>query len=218
MPEMDGCEATAAIRKQEARSAGHVPIVALTASAIEGDREHCLASGMDDYITKPFTAEQMRSALGTWLGRSPRGAGNGKRDHLTLVTPAAAEAPPSTPSTGEPIDDSVLDVLAGLQRDSRPGIVGRVITLFLQSAPSLVKDLEEGATSGDAALLHRASHTLKSASANVGAVLLSARCKELEAVARTGSVPDAASRVATIVEDYRAAEAALTARPPQVAW
>src|SRR6266568_4871028 len=85
MPEMDGFEATAAIRRQEARSGRHVPIVALTASAIEGDREHCLASGMDDYITKPFTAEQMRSALGTWLDRSARGsAGNGKRDHLTL--------------------------------------------------------------------------------------------------------------------------------------
>jgi CheY-like chemotaxis protein len=72
MPEMDGFEATAAIRKHEARSGRHVPIVALTASAIGGDREHCLAAGMDDYITKPFTAEQMRSALGTWLGRSAR--------------------------------------------------------------------------------------------------------------------------------------------------
>jgi signal transduction histidine kinase/DNA-binding response OmpR family regulator/HPt (histidine-containing phosphotransfer) domain-containing protein len=217
MPVMDGFEATAEIRKQEARSGGHVPIVALTASAIEGDREHCLASGMDDYITKPFTAEQMRSALGTWLGRSARGAGNGKRDHLTLVAPAPAEAPPSTPITGEPIDDRVLDMLAGLQRDSRPGIVGRVITLFLHSAPALVKDMEEGAASGDTALLHRASHTLKSASANVGAVVLSAHCKELEVLSRTGSVPDAAARVAAIVEDYQRAEAALTARLPQVA-
>ena len=92
-----------------------------------------------------------------------------------------------------------------------------MITLFLQSAPTLVKDLEEGAASGDMALLHRASHTLKSASANVGAVLLSAHCKELEALARTGSVTDAPSRVAAIVEDYRRAGAALTARLPQVA-
>ena len=108
-------------------------------------------------------------------------------------------------------------MLAGLQRDSRPGIVGRVITLFLHSAPALVKDLEAGAAGGDTALLHRASHTLKSASANVGAVLLSAHCKELEALARTGSVPDAAARVATIIEDYQQAQAALTARLPQVA-
>jgi two-component system sensor histidine kinase/response regulator len=217
MPEMDGFKATAEIRKQEAQSGRRVPIIALTASAIEGDREQCLAAGMDDYVPKPFTTEQMRLALATWLGRSSGGAGNGKRDHLTLVAPALAAAPPPIPITVEPIDDRVLNVLAGLQRDGRPDIVSRVITLFLHSAPALVKDLEEGAASGDMALLHRASHTLKSASANVGAGLLSAHCKELEALARTGSVPDAPSRVATIVEDFRRAQSALTARLPQVA-
>jgi CheY-like chemotaxis protein/HPt (histidine-containing phosphotransfer) domain-containing protein len=219
MPVMDGFETTSEIRKREARSGRHVPIVALTASAIEGDREQCLASGMDDYVTKPFTADQMRSVLATWLGRSPpASAGNAKRDHLTLVAPAQPDdAPPSPALTGEPIDDRVLDVLAGLQQAGRPGIIGRVISLFLQSAPFLLKDLEEGAAKGDMALLHRASHTLKSASANVGAVLLSAHCKELEALARTGSVPDAAARVATIIEDYRRAEAVLTVRLPQVA-
>jgi two-component system sensor histidine kinase/response regulator len=217
MPGIDGFEATAEIRKQEAKSGGRVPIVALTASAIEGDREQCLAAGMDDYLPKPFTTEQMRSALATWLGRSARGAGNGKRDHLTLVAPASGEAPPPIPVAAEPIDDRVLDALARLQRVGRPAIVNRVITLFLHSAPSLVRDLEAAAASGDTALLHRASHTLKSASANVGAALLSAHCKELEALARAGSVPDAPSRVGTIVEDYRRAQAALTARLPQVA-
>ena len=117
----------------------------------------------------------------------------------------------------EPIDDAVLDALAQLQREGRPDIVNRVITLFLESAPALIGDLEEGVVSGDTTLLHRASHTLKSASANVGAALLSAHCKELETMARSGSVPDARSRVATIVEDYRRAQAALTARLPRVA-
>jgi CheY-like chemotaxis protein/HPt (histidine-containing phosphotransfer) domain-containing protein len=215
MPEMDGFEATAAIRKLEARSGRSVPIIALTASAIEGDRERCLAAGMNDYVPKPFTADQMRSAVATWIGRSARGAGNGKRNHLTLVTPA--EAPPPAPSAAQPIDDRVLTNLARLQRDGRPDIVSRVIMLFLESAPALVTDLEEGAAKGDMAVLHRASHTLKSASANVGAGLLSAHCKELEALARTGSVPDVASRVATIIEDYQRAHAALTALLPQVA-
>jgi signal transduction histidine kinase/DNA-binding response OmpR family regulator/HPt (histidine-containing phosphotransfer) domain-containing protein len=217
MPEMDGFQATAEIRKQEAKSGRRVPIVALTASAIEGDREQCLASGMDDYVPKPFTAEQMRSALATWLDHSVRGPGNGKRDHLTLVAPAPAEEPAAVPVTVEPVDERVLDALAGLQRDGRPDIVNRVIALFLSSAPALVRELEEGAASGDTARLHRASHTLKSASANVGAALLSAHCKELEAMARAGSVPDAPSRIATIAEDYRCAQAALTARLPQVA-
>jgi len=218
MPVMDGFEATAEIRALEASSGRHVPIVALTASAIEGDREQCLASGMDDYLTKPFTGEQMRSVLAKWLGGlAPSGAGKSKRDHLTLVARAPVDAPLLGSRTDEPIDDRVLDILAGLQRAGRPGIIGRVISLFLQSAPSLVNELEEAAASGDTKLLHRTSHTLKSASANVGAVWLSAHCKELEALARTGSVPDAAVRVATIVEDYRLAEAALTARIPRVA-
>ena len=67
MPEMDGFEAAAEIRRREAGSGRRVPIVALTASAIEGDREQCLAAGMDDYLPKPFTAEQMRAVLANWL-------------------------------------------------------------------------------------------------------------------------------------------------------
>src|SRR4051795_540203 len=129
MPEMDGFEATSEIRKREAQSGRRVPIIALTASAIEGDRERCLAAGMDDYLAKPFTAEQMRSALMTWLGPSART--NAKRDHLTLVAsspppappPAAPPAPAVEASEIEPIDESVLNALAQLQREGRPDIV-----------------------------------------------------------------------------------------------
>ena len=67
MPEMDGFQTASEIRRREAGSGRRVPIIALTASAIEGDREQCLAAGMDDYLPKPFTAEQMRSALVSWL-------------------------------------------------------------------------------------------------------------------------------------------------------
>jgi CheY-like chemotaxis protein len=67
MPEMDGFEAALEIRRREAGSGRRVPIIALTASAIEGDREQCLAAGMDDYLPKPFSAEQIRSALANWL-------------------------------------------------------------------------------------------------------------------------------------------------------
>src|SRR5436305_11682402 len=223
MPEMDGFEATAEIRKHEVNSDRRTPIVALTASAIEGDREQCLASGMDDYVPKPFTTEQMRSALVTWL--SPATRGIGKRDHLTLVAsarpaaPPPAAPPPAPPVAmpSEPIDNAVLDNLAQLQREGRPDIVNRVITLFLESAPALLKDLQEGAATGDMPKLHRASHTLKSASANVGAALLSAHCRELEAMARTGPVSDAAARASTIAEDYQRAQAALMARLPRVA-
>jgi two-component system, sensor histidine kinase len=202
LPDMDGFEATAAIRKQEWGSDRHVPIVALTASAIEGDREQCLAAGMDDYLPKPFTAEQMRAVLANRLSVPQRQPGD--RD-------------PDEASPLDPIDTRVLNGLAGLQREGRPDIVNRVVTLFLESAPLLIKELESAVASGDLALLHRASHTLKSASANVGAAQLSARCESLEAAARTGNVTDLRSRVQAIVDTYRLAESALTARLPAVA-
>jgi CheY-like chemotaxis protein len=72
MPEMDGFEAAAEIRRRETGSDRRVPIIALTANAIEGDREQCLAAGMDDYLPKPFTAEQMRAALAAWLHPTAR--------------------------------------------------------------------------------------------------------------------------------------------------
>ena len=212
MPEMDGFEATAEIRKREANSARRTPIIALTASAIEGDREKCLAAGMDDYIPKPFTAQQMHSALAAWLKPAAPNAGPGKHDQLTVVGPAALPTP-----APEPIDETVLNSLAQLQREGRPDIVNRVITLFLESAPALLKELHEGAETGDANRLGRASHALKSCAANVGAAAFSARCDELEALARAGQVPDASARVRGIVEDYRRAEAALSARLLQVA-
>ncbi len=92
-----------------------------------------------------------------------------------------------------------------------------MIHLFFKGGADLLKDLKEGAANGDAALLHHASHALKSASANVGAVILSLHCKELEAMAQCGVVSDAASIVTAILEDYRAVEIALSARLPKVA-
>ena len=223
MPEMDGFKATAEIRKREANSGRRTPIVALTASAIEGDREQCLAAGMDDYVAKPFTTEQMRAALAAWVKPAAlRGEAHrkpeadkpepDKPDHLSLV-------PLPTPPAGRhpPIDQAVLDNLALLQREGRPDIVSRIITLFLENAPSLLRELEDGAARGDMALLLRTCHALKASSANVGAVALARHCEELEAVARIEAVSDAAARVAAIIEDYRRARDALTARLPAVA-
>jgi HPt (histidine-containing phosphotransfer) domain-containing protein len=115
------------------------------------------------------------------------------------------------------IDEAVLNNLALLQREGRPDILSRVITLFLETAPGLLRELQDGAARGDMASLRRASHALKASSANVGAVALAAHCEELEAMARAESVPDATARVAAIVEDYRRAQNALTARLPAVA-
>ncbi|HEX4616024.1 MAG TPA: response regulator [Stellaceae bacterium] len=206
MPEMDGFEATAEIRRREAVSGSHTPIIALTASVVEDGRRRCLAVGMDDYLAKPFTLEQMRAMLTTWAGPPERPAA---REHLSLVT-EAAPAP-------DPIDEQVLASLGRLQREGRPDIMQQLIELFFKGAAGLLVDLDNGAATGDAALLYRASHALKSASANLGAIVLSTHCKELEALSRSGAVTDAARLVKAIREDYRTVEARLLDRLPRVA-
>jgi two-component system, sensor histidine kinase and response regulator len=203
MPEMDGYEATAEMRRREAQSHRHTPIIALTGNVIEGARERCLAAGMDDYLAKPFTLDQMKAMLTAWSSPPTLRA---SRDHLALV-----------PASAEPVDYKVLDSLRQLQKDRRSDIVQQVINLFFKGAESLLKDLERGATNHDASLLHQASHALKSVSANVGAIALSSRCKELEAMAQSGIVSDAAPMVRAILEDYRMAEILLSDRLQKVA-
>jgi CheY-like chemotaxis protein len=203
---MDGFDTTREIRKREALTGCHTPIIALTASVVEDGRQRCLAAGMDDYLAKPFTLEQMKAMLTIWLSPSGRPVGS---ERLSLVT--------GSPPAPQPIDGRVLDALRHLQREGRPDVLQQVIGLFFKGAAVQLKDLELGAETGDHALLYRASHALKSASANVGAVILSSHCKELEALARSGTVPDARRMVKAIRDDYRAAEADLAQRLPQVA-
>src|SRR5271166_644776 len=206
MPEMDGYQATAEIRRREALSNRRTPIIALTGYVIEGAREQCLAAGMDDYLAKPYTLDQLEAMLTAWLNPSVPAV---KRDHLALV--------PVMPSADEPIDYKVLDSLRQLQKEGRPDVVQEMINLFFKAAADLLKDLKEGTVNGDAALLHHASHALKSVSANMGAVILSSRCGELEVMAQAGIVSGAEGMVSAIIEAYRAVEILLSARLPKVA-
>ena len=110
------------------------------------------------------------------------------------------------------LDPRVLAELANMQRNGRPGFMDRVITLYLQTAAELIADLEAASASDELAVLHRASHTLKPCSATVGALSLAALCETLERMARSGSVPDPAARVAAIAEEYKRVEAELKDR------
>ena len=208
MPEMDGYEATAEIRRREVYSKRRTPIVALTGDVSEGARERCLAAGMDDYLAKPFKQDQLKTMLTTWLRPSGRTV---KGEHLALVPLSRSANEP------EPVDYKVLDSIRQLQREGRPDIVHQVINLFFKNATDLLVGLREGATNSDAALLHHASHALRSVSENVGAVKLSAHCGELEAMARSGIVSGAGELVDAILEDYRTVEVALSENLRKVA-
>ena len=113
--------------------------------------------------------------------------------------------------TNQPIDESVLEGLQLLQRKGRPDLAKTTVMLFLESAPKALKDLQTGVVQNDAELVRQASHVLQSSSAAVGAVRLSARCKQLERMARSGSVLDVARHVQAILRLYGAADSALRA-------
>ncbi len=203
MPEMDGFETTAEIRKREAAGGRRTPIVALTANAIKGDRERCLQADMDDYLAKPFSRSEMEAVL--------KGLFAGPNVYDTVAagdSPFASAILEASPT--DVLDERVFGALRQLQRADRPDIVKRTIGLYFENAPRLLQELREGALRRDVGVLGRASHTLKSNSANVGAIRLAARCSELEALARSGKVADACALVRGVIEDYIIADALLS--------
>ena len=138
------------------------------------------------------------------LGKSVGYASDRMKAPPPLTHPSSSQHEPS-------IDENVLDGLHRLSRDGKPDLAKTVIMLFLETAPTTLQDLQRGAATNDAALLTRASHILSASGAAVGAVSLAARCKELEAISRTGAVADAAARVQLIKRLYAEAESALRA-------
>jgi signal transduction histidine kinase/DNA-binding response OmpR family regulator len=173
MPEMDGFQVTAEIRTREAAGPGasrRVPIAALTANAMTGDRERCLAAGMDDYLSKPFEEEELRIVLARWLKST---------QHPAPANEPAPEPPALT------LDARVLEKI----RKISPGreLLHEVITLFLANSPASLRELIDGLGRADEPMRRRAAHALKSSCANLGAVRLSKLCEEIELSARDGT-------------------------------
>jgi two-component system sensor histidine kinase/response regulator len=186
MPEMDGFEATAQIRARQCEGLlpEHLPIVALTANAVEGDRERCLAAGMDDYLSKPFTRGHLLAILQRWL--PPTAVAAAAR--AVVPTPSAPRRSATPSDTQEPINRRALDAIRQLPGPNSAALLNKVITAYLLDSPARLTRLRAAADASDAKALHREAHTLKSSSANVGAERLAALCAELEALARKESV------------------------------
>jgi HPt (histidine-containing phosphotransfer) domain-containing protein len=175
-------------------------IVALTAHAMKGDREHCLSVGMDDYLSKPFSEEQLGELLRRWLAPAKKEE-SGRGDAPTPGTGS------DKPGEEADFDEGVLDNYRQIQRPDQPDIIRRLITIYLKSSPELLDEIDAAVQDSAQERLWQAAHSLKSSSANLGAVRLARLSEELEQQVRAGSMDQAVAMVEEIRREYERAEA-----------
>ena len=166
MPVMDGFIATRKLREREVtRKLEPTRVVALTANALAGDREACLAAGMNDYLAKPFTLAQLRNIL------LPSKVSRSAANKVTL-------------------DISAIEAVRQLDPNDEDRLLARLIALYRDDSSQLLADMDNGLKVGDAESVARAAHTLKSSSANLGAANVAAIARLIETSARNGDIAD----------------------------
>jgi signal transduction histidine kinase/CheY-like chemotaxis protein/HPt (histidine-containing phosphotransfer) domain-containing protein len=233
MPLLDGYTATRRWREREAeRGDTRMPIVAMTANAMAGDRQRCLDAGMDDYLSKPVSRAMLEKCINQWLPRQDESEASASAATPPVVAPAPAsvaiqEAKPAAPaviaSAGfveetmprpaasaaggavTALDTGILDELAEV---TGPGLA-RIILVFLEDAPRLISQLETASTIPDLEAMRAAAHSLKSSSANMGALALSAAAKRIELGAREQRLDRPAVAVALVIAEFARARVAL---------
>jgi two-component system, sensor histidine kinase and response regulator len=197
MPEMDGYEATRCVRQSEGDSK-HTPIIAMTANALEGDRERCIAAGMDDYLSKPVKEASLAAMLERWAAEvKPPAVGHS--------SPPYEEAPAGV------LDVEVIASLRALQRDGEVDFLASIISLFLEESPERLAAMKSAVRRGDAAALGHAAHTLKGSSGMLGATRLSSLCEIVEKQSRAGSVESAGDLLDVLEEELARVRLALEA-------
>jgi len=201
MPDMDGLEASRAIH--ESRPADEHPrIVAVTANAMQGDREECLAAGMDDYLTKPIQIKALQEALER-VGLLPRihrrptsPLSPVQTAPLTLESEKQAEPGPA-------LDLAVLAELRQFQGEGEPDIVQELAEAFQFETPPLLEVLHQAVAEGQPEQLKRAAHNLKGSSHNLGARTMAALSAELETIGKNGTVEGTAELVTRLEQEYQ---------------
>ncbi|MGZ4466515.1 MAG: response regulator [Nocardioides sp.] len=203
MPRLDGFDATRAVRAHE--PAGHrVPIIAMTASALEGERERCLAAGMDDFLTKPVDAAELERVIRHWTGDGT------PPDTDLLPTPVADAGPPPEPPASSVLDPERRRMLEELKKDG-VSFFDRTATSFMSRVGDQVVAVRDAAAAGDAFRLMTSAHQLKGSALNLGLPLVGATAARLEAIGDDGRTDGAEDLLRELVIEVDRAVAALRA-------
>jgi PAS domain S-box-containing protein len=197
MPEMDGFKAAAWIRQREGPDR-RVPIIALTASVMQGDRERCLAAGMDDYLGKPARLQTLDSTLRKWI-------------------PRMGELPaPASIASGLPAEHP----LRVLEQQGRGELVVEIIDLFLQTTPQRLEQMREARLKGDTKQLFSQAHSLKGAAVQLSAWRMAELCHKIQTLGRAGSMAETGDALYSLEAEFQGAARTLEeerdrlARPP----
>jgi CheY-like chemotaxis protein len=180
MPEMDGLEATQKLREREKSTGKHQPVVAMTALVMKGDRERCIAAGMDGYLSKPIRPQDLDEVLDAYVVRE------------------RVDFAPALDTTQEPsiITAELLERIGGDR-----AFLSELLELFREEYPGQIRAAREAANTGDAATLQRIGHTLKGALANLAAPVCSGLAGQLESMGRTGNMQLAAATVKELEQE-----------------
>ena len=186
MPEMDGFEATKIIRSNKSSVKNHkIPIIAMTAHAMKGDRERCMNIGMDDYVPKPIKPVELATALNRWIG------GKNFKNKLTKEKKNRVRA--------ELFNiDEFLERIGGDKKFCQ-----ELIDLFLVELPRMLKSLRDGLEKEDAELVHRMAHTIKGAAGNICAPKLENATRQLEINSKKGDLNEGFELLEKIQKEFQ---------------
>lgn len=204
MPEMDGFAASRAIRDLEQDTGQHLPIVALTAGALEGDRNTCLAAGMDDFIAKPLRLETLRTTLDRWLP-----AGNG-----STIPPTNVASPPVwEPSRVNAVsmDFHILNTLRSLEDRDNPNDTRELVQAYLEETAARIQLLATVLAKQELTQVHMLAHSIRGSSISLGAVQLAGLAGEIEKCAQERDMSCALDRLYALRQEFERVRAALRA-------
>jgi PAS domain S-box-containing protein len=211
MPEMDGFEATAAIRRRS-DSKSRLPVIAVTAQAMQGDKERCLLAGMSDYISKPVKQEDFASALKEWLLKKDRhetGRGEKTQSENTAADTShslSSRSASSSEDASSVLSREVVASLRALAEATEPALFNQMFASFLSDSAERIDILRSATSATDAERLQKTAHAMKGASANVGATHMAEIARQLEVLGRTSSVTGAIALIEAMESEFECAK------------